>query len=138
MRRGFSLIELLLYSAIFSVVVIGFITIFVGITAVQTQQTSSGEVEAQSQFVLQQIQYYIQQSSLIDIPTDTPTSTLVLRMANVSLDPTYITLSSGTVYLQQSSTSIPYALTNNSVSVSSLTFTKRTNPPSHDSVSVGL
>lgn len=138
MRKGFTIIELLVYLAIFSVVVVAFVTIFIGIIRVQSNQSSEAEVETQSQFLLQQVQYYVEQSSLVDMPQDTPSTTLTLRMANPALDPTYITLSSGTLYLQQTATGTPVALSSNAVTISSLSFTKHSNAPSHDSVSVAM
>jgi len=136
-QRAFTIIELLLYTAIFTMVVLGFITLLVTTTSVQTSQLASSEVEQQSQFVLQQLQYYIGLSSLVDIPADTATSTLTLRMPTSSIDPTIITLSNGAIFIQQGSNA-QQALTSNKVNVSSLTFTRRSNAPGHDSVSIGL
>lgn len=138
MRKAFTLIELLIYVAIFSVVIVAFITIFVSIIQIQSKQSASGEVESQSQFLLQQVQYYVEEASLIDMPQDTATTTLTLRMANPNADPTYITLASGTIYLQQGATGTPEALSSNQVAISNLSFTKHSNPPGHDSVSVAM
>jgi competence protein ComGC len=137
-RRGFSLIELLLFAAIFSIVMVIFITILVTVTRVQTRQSSVAEVNSQSQFLLQKIQYYVQASSLIDMPKDTPTTTLKLRMAASSSDPTYIYASGTAIYLKQTDSGAPQALNSNKVNVSSLSFTKRSNSPSHDSVDVSF
>ena len=80
--------------------------------------------------MLQQIQYYIEKSSLIDIPQDTPTSTLKLWTGVNANDPTSISLINGTVYLQQTATGTLQALTSGKVTVSNLTFTRRANVPS--------
>ncbi len=135
MRKGFTLIELLIYIAIFTIVMVAFTGMLISITQVQTQQTAENEVTSQSQFLLQQVQYYIGQSSLIDMPQDTATTTLDLRMANLSNDPTLITLSGGTVYLTQGN-SAAQPLTSSKVTVSNLSFTKHSNAPGHDSASV--
>lgn len=137
MRKGFTVMELLIFVAIFSIVMVAFITILVAVTRVQTQQFSENEVTQQSQFLLQQLQYYVEGSSLIQEVTNTATTTLELRMANPALDPTYITLSSGTIYLQQG-TSTAQPLTSPRVSISGLTFTKRSNAPAHDSVDIAF
>lgn len=137
-RRGFSLVELLIFSAIFTVIMVIFITILVAVTRVQVRQSSAAEVNSQSQFLLQQIQYYVQTSSLVDMPQDTPTTTLKLRMAASSSDPTYIYLSGSTVYLKLTDAGAPQALNSSKVNVSSLSFTKRSNSPSHDSVNVSF
>jgi prepilin-type N-terminal cleavage/methylation domain-containing protein len=136
--RGFTLIELLVFLAIFASASAAFITVLLTATRLQVRQASVVEVSEQSQFLLQQIQYYIEKSSLIDIPQDTPTSTLKLWTGVNAQDPTYITLASGTVYLQQTATGTLQALTSNKVMVSGLTFTRRANAPSHDSVSISF
>lgn len=137
MKKGFTVLEVLVYTAIFTLVVGAFITMLVAITQVQTRQSASAEVEQQSQFLLQQLQYYIQGASLVELVQDTATSTLKLRMTASSTDPTIITLNGGVVYLQQGS-GAQQPLTTNKVSVSNVTFTKRSNAPSHDSVDVAF
>jgi type II secretory pathway pseudopilin PulG len=137
-KRGFTVLELLVYTAIFSVVIVGFITIFVTIVRIQGNQSSSAEVDTQSTFLLQQIQYYVEQSSLIDMPQDAPTSTLTLRMANPGQDPTTLYVSNGVLYMQQTTSSAPQALSSNLITISNISFTKRSNVPAHDSVDVSL
>jgi len=135
---GFTLIELLIFLGMFAALSAAFITVLLTVTRVQVRQASVVEVGEQSQFLLQQIQYYIEKSSLIDIPQDTPTSTLKLWTGVNAQDPTSITLASGTVYLRQTATGTLQALTSNKVTVSNLTFTRRANAPSHDSVSISF
>lgn len=128
-RRGFTIIELLVFSAIFSIIMIGLITVFVVTTRVQSRQSSANEVETQGQFLLQQLQYYIQTARLVNIPQDAATGTLTLAetVASSSLDPTVINLSSGTVYLTQGTGGTAQALTSNKVTVSNLSFTRHYN-----------
>jgi len=138
-RKGFSLIELLLFAAIFAIIAVAFITILVTIVAIQTRQQAAIEVNQQSQFLLQQIQYYIESSSLVELNQDSATSTLKLRMSASSTDPTYIYLSGNAVYLRQTDSGAAQALNSNRVNVSNLNFfAKRSNPPGHDSVSVSF
>jgi prepilin-type N-terminal cleavage/methylation domain-containing protein len=136
MKRGFTLIEMLIAVSIFTVIVIAFVGILSVVTQVQVQSSSSEAVNQESQFLLQKLQYYIQTASIIDMPTSTPTSTLKFDVAASSSDPSYITLASGTVYLQQGSGGVLQALTSNRVKVTSLSFTRNANPPGHDAVSV--
>ncbi|MEK7607975.1 MAG: hypothetical protein AAB495_00095 [Patescibacteria group bacterium] len=135
-REGFSLIELLLFVAIFSGAMIGFLGILVGVTRVQVRQIAAAEVNGQSQFVLQNIQRLVEKSSVIEMPTDTSTTTLKLRMASSTADPTYIIVQDGVVYLRETDAGSLTALTSNRVTVSSMAFKKRANPPGHDSVAV--
>jgi prepilin-type N-terminal cleavage/methylation domain-containing protein len=136
MKKGFTLIEMLIAIAIFTVIAIAFIGILSVVTQVQVQSTSAAAVNQESQFLLQKLQYYIQTASIIDISTSTPTSTLKFDVASSSLDPSYITLASGTVYLQQPSGGALQPLTSNKVTVSNLLFKRNANPPGHDAVSI--
>jgi type II secretory pathway pseudopilin PulG len=135
MRKGFTLIELLIFVGIFSVMIIAFMTVFVSVSQIQVRQTSSAEVAAQSQLLLQQIQYYVERSSLIEMAANSATSTLRLRMASSTEDVTTIKLVNGAVTLQPGSGALQ-TLTSSKVTVSNLQFTKRENPPGHDSVAI--
>jgi prepilin-type N-terminal cleavage/methylation domain-containing protein len=137
-KSGFTLIEMLIAVSIFSVVIVAFIGILVEVVQVQVQSSSSVAVNQESQFLLQKLQYYIESASLVNIPTSTPATALQLFMASSSADPTSITLSGGTVYLQQPVGSSSQALTSNKVSVSNLSFVRNANPPGHDVVSVSF
>lgn len=138
MKKGFTLIEMLLSLAIFSVIIIAFIGILVVVSQVQVQSSSSTAVDQESQSLLQKIQYYVETASVINIPTSTPTSTLQFDAPSSSIDPSYLTLASGTVYLQQTPSGTLQALTSPRVTVSNLSFTRNTNPPGHDIVSVSF
>jgi competence protein ComGC len=137
-RAGFTIMELLIFSAIFALVMISFITILVAITRIQSRQSAVAEVNQQSQFLLEQIQYYVERSSLVEMNQDVVTSTLKLRMAASAEDPTYIYVSSSMVYLKQTATGTPQALTTSRVNVTSLVFTKHSSASGHDSVSVSF
>lgn len=127
-RRGFTLPELLVFVAIFTIAMVGFITIFVAVTRVQSRQSSASDVETQGQFLVQQLQYYVQSARLVDMTLDATTSTLTLRQtaASSSLDPTTIFLATGTVYLTQGSGSAQ-PFTSNKVTTSNLSFTRHYN-----------
>lgn len=129
---------MIIASAIFIVIIVVFIGILLTVTQVQVQSSSSAAVNQESQFLLQKLQYYVQTASLIQIPQDTATGTLELFMASSSADPTYITLATGTVYLQQTATGTLQALTSNRVTVSNLSFTRRANPPGNDTVAISF
>jgi len=135
-KKGFTLIELLVFSGIFVFIMVAFITIFITITRVGTRQSAAAEVNQQSNFLIRQVQYYIEQSSLIELDQDQATSTLKLRMAASSTDPTYIYLSASTTYLRQTDGGTAFPLTSNKVNVTGLAFTKRSNSPSRDVVDV--
>ena len=138
-RQGFGVLELLVFAAIFSVIAISFLSILVVVTRIQVRQTGASQVNKESVFILQFIQRYIESSSLVDMPLNTPTSTLTLRMSSLTLDPTKIFLSSSTVsstIFIQEGMSIPQPLTSPKVTIPKLEFTRYSNPPGHDSVKV--
>jgi type II secretory pathway pseudopilin PulG len=136
-RKGYTLVELLVFLAIATVATVAFIGILVVVVRLQVRQSSAGSVQGESTALLQQLQYYAQNSSLINIPINTPTSTLSLRMSSSTLDPTTVTNASGTVYLKLGNATAT-ALTSNRVTVSNLSFVRHTNPPSHDTVSISF
>lgn len=135
---GLSLIELLIFSAIFALMMVSFISIFVAIVNVNARQGAVAEVNQQSQFLLQEVQYYTERASLIDMPQDTATTTIKLWLGINSQDPTYIYASGTTVYLKQTDSGTPQALTSSKVSVSNVSFVKHSNAPGHDSVSTAF
>jgi type II secretory pathway pseudopilin PulG len=138
MRKGFTIIELLIFSAIFAVISVAFLSALVSTVQVQTKQSAAAEVNQQTQFLLDTIQRYVERSSLIQLSSNSATSTLKLRMSSSTEDPTYIYLSGTTVYLQQTDSGAVQPLTSSKVNVTNLTFTKRANPPGHDSVNVAF
>lgn len=137
-RAAFTLLELLIFLGIFTAIIVSFMGVLVVVNRVQVRQSSSIEVAQQSQFLLQAIQYNVERSSLVEMTTDLATSTLKLRVSSSTADPTYIYLTSGRVYLKETDAGAPQPLTSTRVNVTSLTFTKRANVPSKDSVAVSF
>lgn len=136
-RRGFTLVELLLYAGIFSIVAVVFIGIMITMLRIQSRESAGSEVAGQSQFLLGAVQNYVEQSSYVDMTTDAATSTMRLRMGASSTDPTIMYLSNGAVFLQQGA-GAAQQLTSNRVSVTNLQFAKRANAGGHDLVSVAF
>ena len=135
-RSGFTVIELLIFSAIFSIIAVSFFGVLVSVIQIQMRQTAVVEVNQQSQFLLETIQRSVERSSFIELSSDAATTTLKLRMASSTVDPTYIYLSGTAVYYKETDSGTVQALTSDKVNVSNLSFTKRANPPGHDSVNV--
>ncbi len=96
-RQGFTLIEVLIYSVIFSIVAGLATSILLILTRVNQKQSATAEVNDQLNFVMQKIQYLVKQSSNIEISTGITTSTLKLRMENSSQDPTCLSLVNGVI-----------------------------------------
>jgi type II secretory pathway pseudopilin PulG len=146
-RSGFTLIEVIVFSAIFVVAVIGITTILVTFTNIEARQSALSEVSGQSQFLLQQIQRYVNAASYIgsqttstDMTPNVPTSTLQLVMPSSTqgIVTIYASGTPGVAYFQVGTSSAPQALSSSRVSISNMVFTKHTNAPGHDSVSVSF
>ncbi|MBI2623584.1 MAG: hypothetical protein HYW65_03350 [Candidatus Liptonbacteria bacterium] len=137
-RAGFTIFELIVFAGILTLIIVAFITILVSVTRVHVRQSAAAEVNQQSQFVLQTIQYRVEQASVIELDENAATSTLKLRMAASSSDPTYIYLSANVIYLRETDGGAAQPLTSNKVTVTDLTFTKRAHQRAPDSVSVGF
>ncbi|MBI3045933.1 MAG: type II secretion system protein [Candidatus Harrisonbacteria bacterium] len=135
--RGFSLLEVLIYTAIIGIVGSLFSGILLSVTRIQNQQNAAAEVNQQLNFVINNIQRLIRESSYIDIAAGAVTSTLTLKMRDSAKDPTIITVANGKVTLQQGGAS-PLELTTSAVTVDKLAFLKITNYPGHDSVQIDV
>ena len=128
-RRGFTLLELLVFTAIFTIVTIGFVAALIEVLHVQSEESTATEVKTQGQFLMQQIQYYVQSARLVDMTPDVATGTLQLRetVASSSFDPTIITIASGTAYLIQGVNGTLQPLTSNKVAITNVSFTRHYN-----------
>src|SRR3989344_3411490 len=127
-KSGFTIMELIIFAAIFALTAISFITVLVSVTRVQVSQSSVAEVNQQSQFLLQTLQRYIERSSAVEMTADEATSTLKLRMSDTASDPTYIYTLANRVYIKETDGGTP----------APLSFTKRENPGGRDSVSLAF
>ncbi|HXF44357.1 MAG TPA: prepilin-type N-terminal cleavage/methylation domain-containing protein [Candidatus Paceibacterota bacterium] len=138
-KNGFTLIEVLIYTAIFAVSAVFLVGILTAITRVQSRQASVNEVNEQISFVNNTIQRLVRSASLVDMDSGSATTTLKLRMASSTLDPTlvYVDASSTAIYLQEG-TSTAVALTDSKVSIVSFLATKFENPGGPTIVQVDL
>lgn len=137
-KSGFTVLELVIFSAVFAIASVSFIGILVAVTRIQVRQGAAAEVNQQSLFLLQTLQRYIEQASLVEMTAGVATSTLKLRMPNVQRDPTYVYLQNQNVYLKETDTGEAQVLTSSRVKVTNLTFIKRANPAGRDSVSLAF
>lgn len=131
------MIELLIYIAIFAVISIFLVAILTTFTKIQVRQTSVNEVNRQVTFVSGVVKQMVQNSSVVDMTDGIATSTIDLRMASSSIDPTLIYASGTAVYLQQGNAS-PIALTNSSVNVTNFSAAKYENPGGTSIVQLNL
>lgn len=136
--RGFTVLELIVFAAIFTTIAITFLSILVVIGRIQSRQTSASQVNRESLFILQTVQRYVESASLVDMPIGVSSSTLSLRTAASTTDPTILFASStpsGTIALYVREGAGPnQQLTSGKVTIPTLQFTRRSNPAGRDAV----
>ncbi len=136
-NKGFSLIEMLIYISIFVAISAFLVSILIIFTQVHVRQTSINEVNDQISFVNNTVERLVRESSIIDMTSNVTTSTLTLRMASSTLDPTTIYLSDNTVYLREGSYD-PIPLTDSQIQVNDFSVTKYENPGGYAIVQVHI
>lgn len=136
-KSGFTLIEVLIYTALIGVAGVFLNSTLISVLRLQGQQSASTVVNQQIDFVLQNIKRSVLESSLIEMEGNVASSTLKLRMTDTALDPTLIYLSGTTVYIKKGAAAA-LALTTADVNADQLNFTKVSSYPGHDSVSVDI
>jgi len=158
-KNGFTLVELLIYLGILSIMSGLFIGILRTSSQIQVHESASNEISNQANFVLQTIQRLIRESSNIEsIGSDnTETSTtevsyLKLRMRDTAVDPTCIVQVGEEIRITEGpqtsfpndgkckESSVTDAITTDKISVpaNGLTLTELNNYPSHNSVQIDL
>lgn len=135
--RGFSLFEILIYTAIVATIGSLFGGILLSVTQIQSRETSTIKVNQQLNFTMNNIQRLIRESSFIELAAGTATSTLRLRMKDPAKDPTIVT-ASGTIATLKQGAAATFELTTSEVVVDKLSFLKIASYPGHDSVQVDL
>lgn len=132
--RAFTLLETLIYVGLFAIVstlLIGILSVF---TRIDATQTAAVEVSNQATFVLQTIQRYVSEASAIELES---ASSLLLYPQDYTTSPTKIHLSGDVISVSElGGTATP--ITTSKVRVDSLVFTKHSNAPGFDTVSVDL
>lgn len=135
-NKAFTLVELLLYVAIFLVVAGLLVGVLTRVLDISNREISGGEVSSQMNLTMQTVNRLVRESSNIEIATSTATTTLKLRMKDPDKDPTYISLSGQKIILTQGASSSD--LTTSKVKVDVLTFKKLTFYPGHDQVEINM
>lgn len=120
-QQGYTLIELLLYLAITSVLLASLTAFFAMTLSVRTKNESINEVNQQGQLVMDSILQTVRNADSITVPaTGFTTGTTTLAMTTAAINPTVISLSGATLQIKEGS-STAVALTNSRVIVSGLT-----------------
>lgn len=131
------MVELMVFSAIFALVSVAFLSILVAVVRVQARQGAANEVNQQTDFVLANIQRIVEQSSQIEGVAGQSVTDVTFRMPTAAEDPTRIYVSAGRVYLQVAA-GAPEPLTTADVAVSGTSFVKQVNAGGRDTLAVSL
>lgn len=121
--RAFSLVEVLVYIAIFVVVSISLFSVLTTVLNIERGETTRVEVGEQLSYISDSLKYLIAETSLVDVAEGVPVEILLLRRNEAALDPTIVYSTSGALYVKEGLAS-PYALTDERVSVEDLHFQK--------------
>ncbi|MDP1688802.1 MAG: prepilin-type N-terminal cleavage/methylation domain-containing protein [bacterium] len=151
---GFTLIETLIYISIFAMVGGLLVNILVDSLKLNTEGQSTRAVTEEGRFVVETVKRLVRESSLIDMSTTTPQGTLILRMNDSTKRDFVHVYASGTkIYMAEgvigndgasstpcSSIIAPVcalnALTDDKVSVNSLSFRRFSNAPGNDTLQI--
>ena len=132
-RKGFSLIEVLVYTALIGIVGTLLNGILISLLRIQNKQVAATEVNQQFNFILLNVQRFVRKSDSINMVNNTPGSTLTLQMTDAAKNPTLIYKTGNTVYLKEGASSeVP--LTTDDINVDSLEFTKISSATNYDLV----
>lgn len=123
-KKGFTLIEIIIYIGILSLVVVSLFTFSTSISSVRAHTYVSQEVNANMRTALQLIQQKIRSASGVNIGSSVLTThpgVLSLAMSDPSKNPTVIDSISGRIRITEGS-GIPVFITSRDSNVSSLVF----------------
>ena len=134
---GFTLMEVIIYTTILSITGTILSGVLLNTTRIKSRQTAVIEVNEQLNFVLQNIQRSIMDSSLIDISNSISTSTLVLRFKDENKNPTQFYIQDNKVYKKEAN-GAPQQLTDDSVIATAVNFLKVSGYSGHDSLQIDL
>lgn len=117
-NKAFTLIEILIYTAIFSVVAAGIMGVTWNITKIHDTQIAQNEVDENIRYVMNLVNSKVRESIIIQEATGT---SLILQMPDSTKSPVKFSLKDGVMYMQVGAED-PVAITSNKVEVSFLSF----------------
>lgn len=136
-RGGFTLMEVLIYTAILGATGTILSGVLLNTTKIKSRQSAVIEVNEQLNFVLQNIQRSISDSSFIDIDNGVSTSTLILRFKDEAKNPTRFYISENRIYKKEAANAAQ-PLTDDSVVATAVNFLKVSGYSGHDSLQIDL
>ncbi|OGE36687.1 hypothetical protein A3B45_00985 [Candidatus Daviesbacteria bacterium RIFCSPLOWO2_01_FULL_39_12] len=133
-QAGFSLVELLLYMGLFSILLVSLMQLFGSILAVRLESEATSAVLQDGRYILSRFAYDVKRSSNIVAPTfGTPGPELTIT--GPSINYTYKIVANNLV-LQNNTTSVKEQLNSADTKISSATFTKLGTPGGKETVQI--
>ena len=125
MKRGFSLVELLLYMGLISILLVILTSVFISVLDVQQSSQATSSAEQEGAFLLTRLTYDIHRASSITTPSvsGSPSSALTLVIGGVTYS---YTISNGQVLLDING--VPESLSGVDTQISDLFFTRIGSP----------
>jgi len=137
-NAGFSLVETLLYVALFAIIVSALAVFLATLSASRINQQVTGEVDQQASFALRTITQSLRNATVINSPSAGATSSsLSINTGVASTTPTLYSLTSNTLFITEG-VNPPIPLTNTRVNVTNLTFSNLTLSGSKGNVAIDL
>lgn len=136
--KGFSLVETIIYVAIFSVFIAGTASFLNTMTSSRLNNQMVLEINDQGSSAMKTMTQSIRNANQVNSPTITNTAfnlSLVTNMASTS--PTVFSQSGGILYMSEGA-GFPVALTNNKVVVSNLTFSNLSRPDTPNIIKISF
>jgi len=135
-QKGFTLIELVIYIGILSILLAAMTTLFSSIVDVQLDSTSTSSVNQDGRYLLSKLLYDVKSSSAIVTPATPGTPTSTMQITINSINYTYSVNSNNNLQVVNASTGNTDVLNSYDTSVSGLTFTRIGTGGSSDTVRV--
>lgn len=137
-KKGFTLVETIVYVAIFSVFIIGATSFMSNMSTTRIHNQMVLEINDQGSKAMKTITQVLRNGANVNSPTIGNTALNLSVVANTpSTSPTVFSQSGGALYMQEGSGS-PVAITNNKVVASGLTFSNFSRPDTPNIIKISF
>ncbi len=131
-RRGFTFIELLIYTVIFSGMVAAIVYLTRTVQDTRARVRTAVILQSDLRFVLARMSSYVQSGDTVTLPaTSTPTGSILevsFATSSPGYNPTHVELLNGIITVKRGASST-LALTSSAVNVTTLTFNRTSSTP---------
>jgi type II secretory pathway pseudopilin PulG len=139
-KQGFTLLEILLYFAVISIILYAIMSFSLQILIVSKESSNLQEIQTNMDFIVNKITYTIQNSNSIDTGNstfDNDTGKLSLNVPNLGKSPTSFYLETNAIYMKEGSSAAIKA-NSDSMKCTQLKFTKISSPKIPDQVMIDI